>query len=848
MAELLAQLGSGFRGLSTAQARDALARAGPNTIARDSPLSWVQILLRQFRSPLVLVLLLAAIVAAAAADATQAVLIVLIVLASTAIGFAQEFRATRAVAALRARLRTTSRVWRDGALTPVPTPDIVPGDVVELAAGALIPADGVLLAARDCFVVQSVLTGESLPVEKLTTPTAVDASLPARTNVLFMGTSVRSGTATMLVVKTAAHTSYGQIAGRLRLRRPQTEFEHGIARFSAMLTELVLVLTVLVMGINVLLDRPVLESLLFAVALAVGITPELLPAIVTFTLSRGARELAAQGVLVRHLPAIENLGSISVLCADKTGTLTAGAAKLAHAIDTEGTDSPRVLELAALNARLQTGLANPLDEVIVAATAHLSLAASKVDESPYDFVRKRMSVCVTDGGTGGHLTIAKGAAGSILEVCTQIRTPAGIAALTKAHRREVLAQVARYAEDGLRVLAVASRGGTEALALEAEMVFEGLLLFEDPVKPDVQRILKELHTLGVRLKIITGDNQHTARHVATAVGMKAPRMLSGAQLLHMGDEALCQQAESTDVFAEVDPNQKERIILALRKAGEVVGYIGDGINDAPALHAADVGISVDSAVDVAKEAADVVLLEHDLRVVNRGIRQGRITFANTQKYILSTTSANFGNMLSMAAASAFLPFLPLLAPQILLNNLLSDIPAMTLAGDRVEAGSVRKPSHWRMKRIRSFTLVFGAVSSLFDLLTFAVLLRLGHSAADVFRSGWFLESLATEVLVLFVIRSPRRVISSRPSSLMLASSAAVLLAALLLVQTSLGHWLGFTPLPVSILLPLLGITVAYAGAVEVLKRSLYAMTEPTIELKKGDDHAIRQRYQSRRGS
>jgi len=824
---LLAALGSRREGLSSSEAAARLARDGPNVVSGDSRSSAARILLRQFRSPLVIVLLVASVIAGMAGETTDTLLIAGILAASTVLGFLQEYRAARSLDALRHRLGVSCRILRDGVVAARPVREVVVGDIIALSAGSLIPADGVLAASRDCFVIQSVLTGESLPVEKLTAPAARDASLSERTNAVYMGTSVRSGIATMVVVRTGANTVFGGIASRLRLRRPATDFENGVRRFSTLLTEFVLVLTVIVIVINVLLDRPAHESLLFAVALAVGITPELLPAIVTFTLARGARDLASQGVLVRRLAAIENLGSMDVLCADKTGTLTVGAAQLAAAVDPQGESSARVMALAATNARLQTGLPNPLDEVIVAAAERSATPIppdTKVDECPYDFSRKRMSIAVHDARSGSYLTITKGALPQVLTICTDVRRGAGTEELSTAHRAAILARFERHARDGLRVLAVASRATSDPVARESEMVFEGLLLFEDPTKPGIRETLRELRSLGVRLKIVTGDNRHTARHVAEAVGIEAPHVISGEELQAMRDEALWQRARIADVFAEVDPNQKERIIEALRKHGHVVGYIGDGINDAPALHAADVGISVDGAVDVAREAADLVLLEHDLRVLARGIREGRVTFANTQKYILSTTSANFGNMLSMAAASAFLPFLPLLAPQILLNNLLTDIPSVALAGDHVDPEDVQLPSRWNMRRIRNFTIVFGGISSAFDVLTFFVLVWLAGPVAATFRSGWFLESLATEVLVLLAIRTPRPLFASKPSRSLAGLSVLVLAGSALLVQTAAGGWLSFVPLPATLWYALGGITLAYVASVELTKRRLYRLT------------------------
>jgi Mg2+-importing ATPase len=827
-AELLARLDSRQAGLAAAAAEARLAEVGPNALDARRRLSWLRLVLRQVRSPLVILLLAAAVVAGVVGDNVQTSIIVLIVVASSALGFVQEFRASRAVEALRQRLGISCRVWREGRIVTVPSASIVPGDLVDLAAGSLIPADGVVVRARDCFVVQSVLTGESAPVEKLASPTPATAAMTGRTNALFMGTSVRSGTATMLVVQTGSRTAFGTLAQRLRTRPPESDFEHGVRRFSALLTQFVLALTVAVVGLNLLLDRPVIESLLFAVALAVGITPELLPAIVTFTLAHGARALAGQGVLVRRLASIEDLGSMTVLCTDKTGTLTAGVASLAAAVDPQGDPASRVLTLAVINARLQTGLANPLDEVLIAAQPGVSPEpCEKVDELPYDFLRKRMSITVQRAGQREYETITKGAVSNVIDICSSIRQPGGLEVCGPEVRLRLLTLQEQYASEGQRVLAVASRTSLQPVAEETAMVFEGFLVFEDPVKPGITTTIQELRSLGVQLKIITGDNRHTARHVAAAVGMSAPTVLTGEDLQQMLDEALWQQAEHTDVFAEVDPNQKERIILALRKLGHVVGYLGDGINDAPALQAADVGISVEGAVDVAKEAADVVLLRQDLAVINGGIRQGRTTFVNTQKYILSTTSANFGNMLSMAGASAFLPFLPLTAVQILLNNLLSDIPALSLAGDRAGPELTDRPTHWSMRRVRNFTIVFGIVSTLFDVLTFAALSYLGEGVAAPFRTGWFLESLATEVLVLFVIRTPRPFLQSQPGRVLVWSSVLVLIVAAWVAQGPLGHWMGFVALPVKTLLVLATITFAYAATVEWLKTRLYKLGEVT---------------------
>lgn len=621
---------------------------------------------RQFESPLILILVFAAGVAAVVQDWTNAIIVLTILLASGMLGFLQEYRASGAVARLRAQVQVRSTVLRDGRAVELPSDRIVPGDVVLLVAGSLVPADGVVLQCRDFFVSQSVLTGESSPVEKRPGCSAADASLPDRFNCVFMGTSVRSGTARVLVVKTGAATLYGEIADELQLRPPETDFERGLRRYGSLLSQIMLALVLVVFAANVFLERPPVDSLLFAMALAIGMSPELLPAIVSIALSQGAREMARHGVIVKRLNAIENLGSMDVLCIDKTGTLTRGVMALDAARDAQGRESAGILRDAFLNALLQTGLPNPLDEAIAERAAVEKFGVSKfskLDEIPYDFTRKRLSIVVSSPDKKGDaLIVTKGAVATVLEVCDRIEWSNKVVTLDAERRAAVEQLFAEWSAQGYRVLGLARKSVPLKAAYgrgdESGLVFSGFLLFLDPPKDNISDVLAAIHHLGVKLKVISGDNRFVAAHLAQTVGMPKPRMLTGSQLNDMSDEALWHLAPRTDLFVEVDPNQKERIILALKKTGHVVGYLGDGINDAPALHAADVGISVDQAVDVAKEAADFVLLEQDLDVLRRGIEQGRATFANTLKYISITTSANFGNMISMAVASLFLPFLP----------------------------------------------------------------------------------------------------------------------------------------------------------------------------------------------
>jgi Mg2+-importing ATPase len=541
------------------------------------------------------------------------------------------------------------------------------------------------------------------------------------------------------------------------------------------------------------------------------------------TLAQGAREMAAHGVIVRRLNAIEDFGSMDVLCTDKTATLTRGVLSLASAADAGGADSDAVLRLAWLNASLQTGLASPLDEAIRHETERRGAgleAEPKLDEIPYDFVRRRLGVVVREAERA--LLISKGAFESVLEACDGVRQPEGVARLDAERRAALEARFAAWSAEGARVLGLATRSlplrERYGRADETAMVFEGFLVFLDPPKPGVTETLDALRRLGVAIKVVTGDNRLVTAHLARAIGVEDPRMLTGRELDRLHDDALRRVAASTDLFVEVDPNQKERILLALKKAGHVVGFLGDGINDASALHSADVGISVEGAVDVAKEAADLVLLESDLDVLRRGIERGRASFANTLKYISITTSANFGNMLSMAAASFFLPFLPLLAKQILLNNLLSDLPMLGLPGDRVDAERIERPGRWKVRPIRDFMLVFGLISSAFDLLAFAALWVLARGGAEVFRTGWFVESLLTELAIVLVVRTRLPLHRSRPGRLLWTSTAAVATLTVALPWLPGSGWFGLVPLPGPVIATVLAITLAYAAASELAKR------------------------------
>jgi Mg2+-importing ATPase len=821
---LLAKLDSGPRGLSAAEAGLRLETIGPNRIEARARTTWLGLFLNQFKSPLILILIFATAVSAISKEWTDALIVLLIILGSALLGFTQEYHAAVAVEKLQQRVRTQSTVMRDGIPQSIPAEEVVPGDLILLSAGTLIPADGVLIEERDFFVNQSVLTGETFPAEKKLGPVAADASLAERANCIFMGTNVRSGTAKALIVRSGAQTAFGQIAHRLRVRPPETSFERGVRHFGSMLSRMMFILVVAVFAVNVFFHRPVLDALLFSIALAVGMTPELLPAIISVTLSKGSQEMARAGVIVRRLNAIENFGSMDVLCTDKTGTITEGVVQLDGALDLDGQPSPGIFRPAYINAKLQTGLGNPLDEAILAQPKPDLAAVHKVDEIPYDFVRKRLSVVIEEEGQ--RLLITKGALENVLAVCTHAGDDGRL--LDWQTTQAIRARFARWSKQGYRVLGLAQRLMPRQDAYqredESDMTFTGFLLFLDPPKAGVHEVIQKLSAMGIELKIITGDNRLVAIHAAELIGMKISGVLSGKELNKMHDEALWQRAEKVNLFVEVDPNQKERIITALQKMGHVVGYMGDGINDAPSLHAADVGISVERAVDVAKEAADFVLLEHDLDVLRRGVALGRNTFANTLKYIHVTTSANFGNMFSMAGASLFLPFLPLLPMQILLTNFLTDVPAVTIASDAVDAEATARPRRWDVREIRNFMLVFGAVSSIFDYLTFGVLLIILHASPQEFRTGWFIESVITELLVLLIIRTQRPFFRSKIGRGLLVSTAIIAVLSLALPYLPFSPILGFTSLSPGLLLALFAVTFAYLGITEVTKRLFYRAT------------------------
>lgn len=821
--DMLRELSTTRKGLSSGEAEARQATAASVRLKPQRRSRPLRLLLDQFRSPIILILLFASGVSLFLAEHSDALIILSIMLVSALLSFWQEYSAARAVAGLLALVQITARAWRDGELQEVPADHIVPGDVVELSAGSSLPGDALLLEAKDLFVDEATLTGETYPVEKSVARLAPDAPLAQRTNSLFLGTHVVSGQARVVIVGVGRETEFGRIAHRMTLKAPETEFEKGVRRFGYLLLEVTLLLVFAIFAVNVYLERPVLDSFLFSMALAVGLTPQLLPAIISVNLSHGAKRMAQRNVVVKRLASIENFGSMNVLCSDKTGTLTEGSMRLHAALDLLGQPSERVLFHGYLNAVFETGFPNPLDEALRRHRTFDLAGYRKVEEEPYDFVRKRLSVLVATPQT--HLLVTKGAVGSMLEVCLHAEQPDGTLLPLEQVRESVREQVCRLSSQGFRTLGLACRdlGAIHRVSKEHEtaMTFLGLLVFVDPPKAGIADTVALFRRLGVSLKMVTGDQALVATYVGREIGLANPRLVTGSDLRGMSDDALRARANAVDIFAEIEPNQKERIIRALRGSGNVVGYLGDGINDAPALHAADVGISVDGAVDVAKEAADLVLLEHDLSVLVEGVREGRRTFANTLKYVFMATSANFGNMFSMAGASLFLPFLPLLPKQILLTNVLTDIPEMTIATDHVDPELIDRPRRWDIPFIRRFMLTFGFVSSCFDYFTFGVLLWLLQASTGQFHTGWFVESVLSASLIVLVIRTRRPCVTSRPSKPLLLSTVLVGLVTILLPVTPIGSVLGFESLPPVFWAALLGILLAYVAAAELAKKLFY---------------------------
>ncbi|HET7643905.1 MAG TPA: magnesium-translocating P-type ATPase [Nitrososphaeraceae archaeon] len=850
---------SSKNGLSSIEANERLSKFGHNTIINTyrKTHSSFSLFISQLKNPIIIIFLFTAILTLILKEVENASIIISIVLMSSFLGFWQEKNASNAIDKLLSMIKIKTTVLRNGKTEDIPIEDIVPGDIVILNSGDKVPADCKILESKDLFINESTLTGETYPTEKLdSTLLSKDTPLRKRMNSLFMGTFVVSGTAKSLVINTGKNTELGKISNRLIVGQ-ETEFQKGIKRFGYFLVELTLILVLSILVINVYFGRSVLESFLFSLALAIGLTPQLLPAIISINLAHGAKRMAKEKVIVKRLESIENLGSMDILCTDKTGTITSGELKVHSFLDINGNNNEKVFLFAYLNAIFETGFENPIDKSIKD-YKRVDLASEyfKIDEIPYDFVRKRLSIAVLQNDqklpinskTGNKILITKGALLNILDICSFVERTDGKIENIYNFKDKIKNTFKEFGENGYRVIGIAykllnedkkslmqsspsrfqssiSDSNSPRYLInkddESNMIFLGFILFFDPLKSEIAESLKSIQKLGVSIKIISGDNKYVAKHVAQQIELTDPTIMIGEEMHHMSSHSLTQKVKHVDIFAEIEPNQKEQIILALKKSGHTVGYMGDGINDTPALHAADASISVDTATDIVKEAADFVLLEKDLNVLAKGVEEGRRTFANTLKYIFMATSANFGNMFSMAGASLFLPFLPLLPKQVLLVNLLTDIPEMAISTDNVDKEMVKKPRKWNIKFIQKFMLYFGLLSTLFDYITFIILIILNLSI-EQFRTMWFMESVISAASIVLIIRTKDKFYKKRPSKYLIIFTLAIIGVVILLPYTIIGEIFGFVS-PQLIYLIIIGfIVLAYVFMAEIVKKRFYS--------------------------
>ncbi|MBS1511367.1 MAG: magnesium-translocating P-type ATPase [Bacteroidetes bacterium] len=823
--EVLRTLQSTASGLTAADAAQRLAANTQKKKERPQLVKDILLFIGQFKSPLTLLLVAAVILSAFLGETSDVFIILFILLATGIMSFIQERHAGLAVEKLRSLIRSTIKVYRDNVIVNVFSEEIVPGDVMEFGAGDIIPADCLLIEEKDIHANEATLTGETYPAEKATGTIPADTGMSKRTNVLFEGTSIVSGSGKAVAVLTGKNTVFGIISASLAKAPEETAFERGIRKFGYLLMQITLVLAVIILVVNIYFHKPLIDSLLFALALAVGMAPELLPAIMTVAMSAGSKRMAQQKVIVKKLSSIQNLGEVNLFCSDKTGTLTEGILKISGITGIDGNENGTVKQLAYLNAFFETGFSNPMDDALKTMEHISANGYTKTDEIPYDFIRKRLSIAVEHNGH--YQLISKGAVANVVQVCDKVLLADGTTAPLSVYKKNIDDLYLQYSSKGFRTIGVCYKDCDAHIRLtkedEKQMTFAGFVLLLDPVKDGVVDVIQELNSNGVALKVITGDNKLVAAYIAERIGLKNIKVIAGNEIMKMSPEALANQVQRANVFAEIEPQQKENIIKALRKAGHTVAYMGDGINDVAAINAADVGISTNNAVDVAKEAADVVLLEKDLAVLNAGIIEGRKTFLNTLKYIYTNTSATFGNMFSMAGASLLLPFLPMLPQQILLTNFLTDFPYMAVAGDNVDEADLKVPQRWNLKQLKNFMIVFGLHSSLFDYITFFALYKLFKSE-EVFHTGWFIESICTELLILFVVRTHKSLLKSVPGKLLIVLSALGLLITVALPFTPFAATLGFVVPPLQLMGIIAGILFLYVLTADIIKVIFFKKT------------------------
>lgn len=825
--EVLKTIETSKNGLSTEQANERIEKLGQNLFEEKKSSSKLMVFINQFKNPITMILTFAAILSIFLKDYSDGIIILIIIMISALLSYNHESKANDAVKKLLSTVSVTSAVLRDGKFQELDNSKLTIGDIISVKTGDMIPADCLLIEENSLSMDESSLTGETFPVEKSVVKLEEKTTLSQRKNSLWMGTHVISGSGKAVIVNLAKDSEFGKITESLDETETDTDFERGIKDFGNLILQVTTILIGLIFLFNIILNKPFLESFMFALALSVGLTPQMLPAIISVNLSQGAKRMSAQGVIVKKLNSIENFGSMTVMCSDKTGTITKGQVKLESAMDNTGKKSETLVKLAAINSYFQEGYTNPIDQAILAENKNDFTKYEKLFEIPYSFENKLLSVIVNTNNDllDENIMITKGALTSVINVCSTYQDESGNSGNIEEIKSEIMDLFEKYSSQGYRILGLAYKHidqENDASKQKAEnLIFRGLLLFIDPLKDDIKDVIEKMNSLGVSLKMITGDNHLIAKNIGSKVGLNPDKILLGEDLNSYSLSQLNKKIMDIDIFAEISPNQKEKIILAYKQAGEIVGYMGDGINDAPAIKQADVGISVDTAADTAKDAASIVLLENSLKVLVSGIKEGRRTFINTLKYIFVATSANFGNMFSMAGASLFLKFLPLLPKQILLTNLFTDFPSLQIASDSVDEDWLQSPVTWDMKFIKRFMIIFGITSSVFDYITFIVLLLLFKANEQFFQTGWMLESVISAMVVMLIVRTKRPVIKSKPSNKLLIAIVLVAIALIAIIYSPINTYLGLIALPVHALLSMLAISLIYALTAEILKKQFY---------------------------
>ena len=810
------------QGLSQIEANRRFLISGPNEITSRDKKSAFYHFAKKFFNPLIITLIFVAIISLALGEQINAWIIIAIAILSVVLSFIQEYNASRAAEKLRSMVKITARVYRDGQPVELPIREIVPGDKIELTAGKMVPADVKITKSNDLYINQSALTGESFPVKKSVQESSVNSSSSYENpNLAFMGSSVASGFGEAIVLKTGAATEFGKLSKETAQVVNETAFQKGINRFTWLMIRFTFLLVFFIFVVNAIFKGNIIEALLFSLAIAIGLTPEMLPMIVTINLAKGAIDMARKKVIIKELASIQNFGAMDVLCADKTGTLTINDIVLVKHCDANGKENDEILRLAFLNSYYQSGLENLLDNAILNYRTFDLTAIKKIDELPFDFNRRIMSVIIEENGF--LKLISKGAPEEIFKRSKNYLLDGKILSLDEEMKKRLEKIYEQFSQEGFRVLAIASRkiGSQEDYTDddEKELTFAGFVAFLDPPKPTAANAIRQMNSLGIKFKILSGDNEFVCRKICSELKIPIDGVLGGEEIDRLSDFDLERKIEKTNIFSRLNPLQKEKIIKALKRKGHTVGYLGDGVNDAPSLKAADVGISVDNATDIAKETAQIILLEKNLEVLADCVAEGRKTFANIIKYIKMGSSSNFGNMISMAGASLFLPFLPMLPPQILLNNFLYDVSQVALPTDEVDKDYLDKPKPWNINFIKEFMIYIGPISSIFDFTTFAIMWYIFHATPELFHTGWFVESLATQVFVVYIIRTAKiPFIESRPSKTFLLTTLFIVILAALLPYTILGKLMGFVPLPMLFFLILVAIILTYLALVQIVKK------------------------------